>query len=162
MPPGDDRLLLSDESASVPVLGDVLMIAVAVVVAVLVITLALGFVDVLPEDGQPAAVEFSYDDDVDPTVTDSFDTTNEGGAYDGLLTITFTHGGPVPASALFVHGPASGEDVTSWADAATVESRDETIGAGAEIQVWVREDDTVRVVRDEDEQTGLLGVWRGS
>lgn len=152
----------SDESASVPVLGDVLMVAVAVVAAMLVITLALGFVDVLPEDERPVAVEFSYTDEADPAVADSFDTTNEEDEYDGLLTIVFTHGEPVPASELSVQGPASHEEVTSWADAGIVDVPSETVGAGAELRVWVREDDTVRVFRDEDEQTGLVGVWRGS
>ena len=161
MSPETDRPLWSDESASVPVLGDVLMVAVAVVAAVLVITLALGFVDVLPGDSQPAAVEFSYTDEVEPTTADNFDTTNGDGTYDGLLTITFTHGGPVPADELFVQGPASREAVTSWGDAGTVESGEETVSAGSEIQVWVHEDDTVRVFRDEDEQTGLIGVWQG-
>ena len=159
------RSSVSDRG-SAPVIGDVLLVGVALLFAVIATITVLNLTGLLVEDPPIANIEFEYESDVNPTYADSFNTTNVAGQYDGLLTITHTHGRTIPADELFVTNVSSLAGKIPWAvTAATGDGPSYThtqrIGASDQLEVWVRATDPVQVLwlSEQDGEGLVLAEW---
>jgi hypothetical protein len=156
----------ASDRGSAPVIGDVLLVGVALLFAVIATITVLNLTGLLVEDAPVANIEFEYESDVNPAYADSFNTTNEAGQYDGLLTITHTHGRTIPAKELFVANVSSLAGKTSWAvTVATGDgpsyTRTQRVGASDRLEVWVRTTDPVQIIwlSDQDREGLVLAKW---
>lgn len=161
----DCSTLESDDSGSVPVLGDILMVGVAVIFMIVAAIVVLDLVGILPGEETTATVEFEFEDDADPSQVDSFGRTNENGTYDGLLTIRHTYGTVIPADEIRIRGVSTLEgrvsllETAGAGDSPSYEAGDE-FGAGDRVTVWVRSEDTVHFIHDRpNEGERLLDTW---
>lgn len=155
----------NSDAGVVPVLGDIILLGVAVLASLLIIILVLDLTGVLSESDPIATFEFTYEGNVSAEYVDSFGTTNKNGSYDGVLTITHAHGTAVPATTLYVNGTSSQSDMVSWAetsngtDGPNYDTTD-VIGSSHDLQVWVEEDDAVTVFwNKEDEDPAKIAGW---
>lgn len=145
-----------DDRGVTPVVGIVLMIAVAVILASLVSIQAFGLFGVADDPGPTIDVSFNYSTSADPAVTDSWG--EDGTNHDGLLTFTFEHGDKTPPERFTVTGASS----TSTASfSATSLGSKEFYEAGDTLRIWVDAEDTVVIVwRDPGgEKTSAVAVW---
>lgn len=147
-----------DERAATPVIGIVLMIAVAVILAALISPQMLALSRESGEAGPQLVVDFDYDTSVSGAEPDSWGNTK--GSTTGLLTITHAAGEGVPAGRLTVVGLADGDQAFTNADN-TNALDDGEFDSGDELTVWVHEDDVIRIVWDSREgtKTTAVAVW---
>jgi flagellin-like protein len=152
-----------DERAVTPVIGIVLMVAVAVILAALIAPELLSLSRESGEAGPSSVIKFDYD----ATATDQDDWGNDDESGTGLLTITHTDGEPIPLDRLTVRGASSGDDL-AFSDSTVVSNGvgldDGQFNSGDEVTVWVNADDTVRIVWDSREgtKTTAVAVWDGA
>lgn len=135
---------LRDDASLKPVLGLVLVVAFAAVLAAVISTAVLGLDDQVSQSPPQATFELRYDDAA--TGQDSFGTT--GGGYDGILVVTHGGGSPVESARLSVTGASSTSGARSWGPETSGAPQNDdasTVSAGDRLAVWVDADDTVRV-----------------
>jgi len=155
---------LRDGDASLnPVLGLVLLVALAAVLTTVISTAVLGLDDQVSQSPPQANFEFRYDDAA--AGPDSFGTT--GGGYDGRLVVTHGGGSAVDAARLSVTGASSTSGASSWGpDTASAPQYDDasTISSGDKLTVWVDADDTVRVTwqTEPGAEAVTLNTWPGA
>jgi len=146
------KRLLEDDGAVSPVIGVILMVAVTVVLAAVIATFVLGLGEQVSDAAPNTSIEFSYDDEVDSGVEDSWGENSNGEA---LLTITHTGGNNVDASLLGVTGSSAEPDGATYTDFSTSEEswNSSQMTAGASVSLWIDADDSVSVVWENDEGT---------
>lgn len=145
-----------DERAATPVVGIVLMVAVAVILAGLIAPELLNLTRQSGEAGPTAVIQFDYDSSVDPSTTDSWGNTKQAG-HTGLLTFSHESGEPIPAGRLTLVGVTDlPNNAFTASDLGTSD-----FDKGDTLTVWVNEGDTVRVVWDSREgtKTTAVAVW---
>lgn len=150
-----------DERGATPVVGIVLMVAIAVILAALISPELLSLSRQSGEAGPSAVVEFDFDQSVSDTQTDSWG--NDGtalGAGGGLLTITHAAGEGIPEGRLTLTGASSGADL-AFTSASGPALSDGEFDTGDDLTVWVHEDDVIRIVWDSREgtKTTAVAVW---
>lgn len=156
-----------DERAATPVIGIVLMVAIAVILAALIAPELLSLSRNSGEAGPSSVIKFDYTTSVAESEADSWGLQDNAGApdYDGLLTITHTDGEPIPLNRLSLVGVTDRGDL-SFADPSVTGTGldDGQFNTGDEVTVWVNGDDTVRVVWDSREgtKTTAVAVWDGA
>ncbi|WP_255196756.1 type IV pilin [Halorarius litoreus] len=153
------QLFDGDERGATPVIGIVLMVAIAVILAALVSTEALALGRHSAEAGPSAVIQFDYDASVTGTEGDAWGRDNTGGTYDGQLTISHEGGEAIPVGRLTLVGVDGTELAFSQPSGVGTH-----FDAGDELTVWVHEDDTVRIVWDSREGTKstAVAVWEGA
>lgn len=157
--------LLREERAVTPVVGIVMIIALAVILAALVGSHTLGIGRDTTSNVPNVAVSWDYDETVDEDVQDSWGTVKDdadSGSYEGLLTITHDHGERVPPELLTIEGASSEPDGPFTEDSEL--AGQEFFASEDSVTVWVSADDTVRVVwrNPEGSKTGNVAVWNGA
>lgn len=156
-----------DERAVTPVIGIVLMVAVAVILAALIAPELLSLSRESGEAGPSSVIKFDYDTSVDPDTADSWGVKDSATAtdYDGFLTITHTDGEPIPLDRLDLRGVTDRPNLEFSNSSVTGTGLDDgQFNSGDEVTVWVNADDTVRVVWDSREgtKTTAVAVWDGA
>ena len=151
------QLFVDDDRAVTPVIGIVLMVAVAVILAALIAPELLSISRNSGEAGPQVVVQFDYDASStgDANGKDSWGGT-KGAEHTGLLTFSHESGEPIPADRLTLVG------VTDLSDPSFTEPLgSDRFEKGATLSVWVNEGDTVRVVWDSREgtKTTAVAVW---
>lgn len=146
-----------DERAATPVVGIVLMVAVAVILAALIAPELLSLSRNSGEAGPNSVVEFDYD--ASASGDDNWGNPDTSGT--GLLTMSHAGGDPIPADRLTLRGASSGSDLKFTDVTGTTALDDGQFDSGDELTVWVNEGDTVRVVWDSREgtKTTAVAVW---
>lgn len=150
-----------DERAATPVIGIVLMVAIAVILSALIAPELLSLSRNSGEAGPSSVIKFDYD----ASASGADDWGHPDGSEAGLLTITHTDGEPIPIDRLTVRGASSGDDLAFSAASTTGTGLDDgQFNSGDEVTVWVDGDDTVRVVWDSREgtKTTAVAVWDGA
>lgn len=150
-----------DERGATPVVGIVLMVAIAVILAALMSPELLSLSRQSGEAGPSAVVEFDFDQSVSPGQPDSWNNDGSSlGAGGGLLTITHAGGEGIPEGRLTVTGASSEADL-AFTSASGPALSDGEFDSGDELTVWVHEDDVVRIVWDsrEGSKTTAVAVW---
>jgi flagellin-like protein len=151
------QLFADDERAVTPVIGIVLMVAVAVILAALIAPELLSISRNSGEAGPQVVVQFDYDasatGDVDGK--DSWGRT-KGAGHTGLLTFSHESGEPIPADRLTLVGVSGLSDKSFTTPMGT-----DRFEKGETLTVWVNEGDTVRIVWDSREgtKTTAVAVW---
>lgn len=145
-----------------PVVGIVMVIALAVILAALVGAHTLGIGRNSAANVPNVAVSWDYDETVGTDVEDSWGEDNSGDSYDGLLTITHDHGDRVPPELLTIVGASSGPEGPFTEDDEL--AGQEFFASEDSVTVWVNADDTVRVVwrNPEGSKSGNVAVWTGA
>ncbi len=136
------------------VIGVILMVALAVILAAVVATFFFGLGEQTSDIAPQAS--FSTDYDANAEGTDDFDETN---AADGILIVTHTGGTTLSAGELKIVGASNSGG--SWDEAGYgVESE---INAGDSVTVWVDNDDAILVtwVPADGDQSATLHEWTG-
>lgn len=146
-----------DDRAASPVIGVVLVVALAVILASLVSIQAFGLFGVADDPGPTMDFAFDYDTGAAESTPDSWDTkdSNTGTPdYDGILEITFQGGEKVAPERLTVQRP-NNESAVSYPVST------EKLEVGTTLKVWVKDDWTVRVIwRDPGgDKTAAVAVW---
>lgn len=146
-----------DDRAVTPVIGIVLIVALAVILASLVSIQAFGLFGVADDPGPTMDFSFNYDTSVPDSEQDSWGTTGDSppsGSYDGILEITFQGGENVEPERLTV---LRGSDEFSVGSEVSTEK----LEVGTTLKVWVYDDTTVRVIwRDPGgEKSAAVAVW---
>lgn len=154
-----------DERAATPVIGIVLMVAIAVILAALIAPELLSLSRNSGETGPSSVIQFDYDTSTAESKPDAWGLQDDAGTpdYDGLLTITHTDGESVPLDRLSLVGVTDRSDLAFGVASGTGLS-DGELNSGDELTVWVMGDDTVRVVWDSREgtKTTAIAVWDGA
>jgi flagellin-like protein len=148
-----------DDRAVTPVVGIVLMVAVAVILAALVSIHAFGLLGTADDVGPNVQVRFNYSTSAAPDVQDSWGRKNTSDTYDGLLTFTMEGGTNVPPERLTLTG-ATGLTNGSFSGNNALGDK-EFYESGDTLRVWVAADDTVRLVwRDPGgEKSAAVAIW---
>lgn len=151
------QLFTKDDRGATPVIGIVLMVAIAVILAALVSTQTLALSRQSAEAGPSAVIQFDYD--TTATGADAWSNADPGDPAYGLLTITHEGGESIPMDRLSLIG-VDGAAALGF----TAIGGDDYFDAGDEVTVWVHEDDTVRVVWDSREGTKstAVAIWSDS
>ncbi|WP_255196757.1 type IV pilin [Halorarius litoreus] len=151
--------LKTDARGVTPVVGILMMIAVAIILASLVSIQAFGLFGVANDPGPNMDIAFNYSTSAPDTAEDSWGRNNTNGTYAGLLTFTLEQGEEVSPQRFEVVGAANLDD---GAFASTDElDGEEFYEVGDTLRVWVEADDTVVIVwRDPGgEKTTAVAVW---
>ena len=180
-----------DQRAVTSVIGNVLLVAVVVVVAAVLGTLALGFVDQAQEVPPKSAFEFEYHNSSDTT---SFKHGNPNYGSDNL-TVRYTHGDTIPSSRVNVtvsgaverdqNGDVLGRDLIfepNYAGGGNLFGNTDTVTAGDQYTIsdndfistdgsgnlgWLRKLDlseatvTVYWLSDDGQNSAVIGQWTG-
>lgn len=151
---------VGDDRAATPVVGIVLMVAVAVILAGLISPELLSLSRESGEAGPSAVVEFEFRASAADAPDSWGNDRSSVGAGGGLLTVTHASGEGIPVGRLTLRGASSGDDLSFTAASGTATS-DGEFDTGDELTVWVSGDDTVRVVWDSREgtKTTAVAVW---
>lgn len=155
----DRSSLHDDDRAVTPVIGIILVVALAVILASLVTIHALGLFGVTDDAGPNVAVTFDYQPSASTGIEDSWTTTNSDGKYDGLLNFTYQHGDQKPVERFSVR-VTSRTDQLQFSNSRELGSK-EFYSAGDTLSIWVNETDTVRIIWDspEGDKSTAVAVW---
>lgn len=142
--------LFDDDRAVTPVIGIVLMVAIAVILGALVSIQAFGLFGVANDPGP--TMDFAFDYDTTASGPDDWSTSE--GSYDGKLEITYQGGESVAPERLTVLREGDELPMTDPVSS-------ETLEVGTTVEVWVNDETTLRVVwRDPGgEKTTAVAVW---
>lgn len=163
--------LLADDRAVAPVIGVILVVAVAVLLATVVGVFAFGIGEQTTPEVPSVVVAFEYDADAAAGAEDSWGRTKDDasdayddGEVDGLLTATHDHGFRVPVERLELVGASGLDDGAFVDDDGDAFGGDGYYDSGDELRVWVAAGDTVTVVwrSPEGTKSAALGVWDGA
>lgn len=163
--------MLADDRAVAPVIGVILVVAIAVLLATVVGVFTVGIGEQTTPEVPSVVVAFEYDATAAPGDEDSWDRTkaeasdaSDDGDVDGLLTVTHDHGFRVPADRLELVGASGLDDGAFVDDDVDAFGGDGYYDSGDELRVWVAEGDTVTVVwrSPEGTKSAALGVWNGA
>jgi flagellin-like protein len=150
LPPfaGDDR-------AVPPVVGVVLMVAITVILAAVVGTVAVGFTDRFEQSTPQTSFGFEYDAGTTAGVDCSFDVTDDSDA--GRLTVTHESGEAIDGDQLYLLTDAGEAEWKADCD------NSDTVSTGDSIDVAVDADQTLRVIweAEDGEQTKTIVRWDG-
>lgn len=143
-----------DDRAVTPVIGIVLIVALAVILASLVSIQAFGLFGVANGPGPTMDFAFDYNKSAGSGDTDSWGNTTSFEGAQGLLEITYQGGENVEPERLTV---LRGSDEFAVSDPVNTEK----LEVGETVKVWVADDTTVRVIwRDPGgEKTAAVAVW---
>lgn len=149
--------LFDADRAVTPVIGLVLVVALAVILASLVSIQAFGLFGVANDPGPTMDFTFNYNTSAPASAEDSWGTTAGAGAsgdYDGILEITYQGGKSVAPERLTVLREGNESAVSHPVIT-------ETLEIGTTLRVWVYDETTLRVVwRDPGgEKTAAVAVW---
>ena len=125
-----------------PVVGVVLLVGVTILLALVAAPIALDFAGDSGDSPPEAEFGFGYSEATDPVVRDSFGTPGGGPGGDGLLTVIFRNGDPLPPGQVRIETAKSGGPLT---DVAAYGSGDR-VESGDRITVWVGRGESVEVV----------------
>ena len=147
--------LAGDDRAVPPAVGVVLMVAITVILATVVGTVAVGFTDRVGQSTPQTSFGFEYDAEPPDDRACSTDLTDGGDT--GNLTVTHESGEAIDAAQLYLLTDA-GE--AEWADCHASAS---TVSTGDSIDVAVDADQTLRVVWESDAgaETKTIVRWDG-
>jgi len=151
LPPfaGDDR-------AVPPVVGVILMVAITVILAAVVGTVAVGFTDRFGQSTPQTSFGFEYDAGTAAGVDCSFDVTDDSDA--GTLTVAHESGEAIDGDQLFLVTDAGQAEWQADCDASA-----DTVSTGDSIDVAVDADQKLRVVWESDAgaETKTIVRWDG-
>jgi flagellin-like protein len=151
LPPfaGDDR-------AVPPVVGVVLMVAITVILAAVVGTVAVGFTDRFAQSTPQTSFGFEYDAGTPAGGECNVDLTDGGDA--GTLTVAHESGEAIDGDQLFLVTDAGKAEWKADCDATA-----DTVSTGDSIDVAVDADQTLRVVWEAEDggQTKTIVRWDG-
>lgn len=145
--PSDSR-----ERGVVPDLAEVLLVAVAVVLAVIVTTSVFGFVESFVDVGPTVAFAFEF-------APGEGSTADCGDPTGGRLTVHHRAGDALDPTTVGVRGssvPNANVDLS-----APCVGIGDGMTAGESVSVAVRAEDTVRIVWAGENVSSQLGVWEG-
>ena len=150
LPPfaGDDR-------AVPPVVGVVLMVAITVILAAVVGTVAVGFTDRFEQSTPQTSFGFEYDAGTTAGVDCSFEVTDDSDA--GTLTVAHESGEAIDGDQLYLLTDAGEAEWKADCD------NSDTVSTGDSIDVAVDADQTLRVVwkAEDGGQTKTIVRWDG-
>ena len=150
LPPfaGDDR-------AVPPVVGVILMVAITVILAAVVGTVAVGFTDRFEQSTPQTSFGFEYDAGTTAGVDCSFDVTDDSDA--GTLTVAHESGEAIDGDQLYLLTDAGEAEWKADCD------NSDTVSTGDSIDVAVDADQTLRVIWEAEDggQTKTIVRWDG-
>ena len=150
LPPfaGDDR-------AVPPVVGVMLMVAITVILAAVVGTVAVGFTDRFEQSTPQTSFGFEYDAGTTAGVDCSFEVTDDSDA--GTLTVAHESGEAIDGDQLYLLTDAGEAEWKADCD------NSDTVSTGDSIDVAVDADQTLRVVwkAEDGGQTKTIVRWDG-
>ena len=144
-----------DDRAVPPVVGVILMVAITVILAAVVGTVAVGFTDRFEQSTPQSSFGFAYDAEPPDDGACSTDLTDGGDT--GNLTVTHESGEAIDGDQLYLLTDAGEAEWKADCDGA------ETVSTGDSIDVAVDADQTLRVVWESDAgaETKTIVRWDG-
>jgi len=144
-----------DDRAVPPVVGVMLMVAITVILAAVVGTVAVGFTDRFEQSTPQTSFGFEYDAGTTAGVDCSFDVTDDSDA--GTLTVAHESGEAIDGDQLYLLTDAGEAEWKADCD------NSDTVSTGDSIDVAVDADQTLRVVWEAEDggQTKTIVRWDG-
>jgi flagellin-like protein len=144
-----------DDRAVPPVVGVMLMVAITVILAAVVGTVAVGFTDRFEQSTPQTSFGFEYDAGTTAGVDCSFDVTDDSDA--GTLTVAHESGEAIDGDQLYLLTDAGEAEWKADCD------NSDTVSTGDSIDVAVDADQTLRVVwkAEDGGQTKTIVRWDG-
>ena len=144
-----------DDRAVPPVVGVMLMVAITVILAAVVGTVAVGFTDRFEQSTPQTSFGFEYDAGTTAGVDCSFDVTDDSDA--GTLTVAHESGESIDGDQLYLLTDAGEAEWKADCD------NSDMVSTGDSIDVAVDADQTLRVVWEAEDggQTKTIVRWDG-
>lgn len=152
--------LLAEEDAVTPVIGIILLVAIAVILASIVGVFALGLSDETKDTSPQTRLSFDYADGDQTGVVTACGLSNDDGSGEGKLTITHEAGDQIQEPRIALRDEEGTN--TGWNDCSTTNVNQ--VSAGDQAVPEIDSDDTIRVIftgENQGDDSAVIGKFEG-